>query len=72
MNQPQTMNQQQQNCYLKTDSSENNWGGGGGLNQFYWPPLWTYINFTVQIFALEMFNTKLVQLAWKSPNLCIV
>ena len=37
--QHKTINQQQQN--LRTDSSLSHWGGGGGLNAFYWCQIFT-------------------------------
>ena len=44
-----TMNQQQQqNHRLRTDSSLSRWGGGGGLNAFYW----------FQTFALDSVVSK--------------
>ena len=44
--------QQQQNHRLRTDSSLSHWGGGGGLNAFYW----------YQIFALDSAVVKVHKL----------
>ena len=52
--------QQQQNHWLRTDSSQSHRGGGegGGLSAFYW----------YQIFALDSAVVEVQEIAWKPSN----
>ena len=62
--QQSTMNQQQQNRCLRTDSSLSHWGGGG-LYALYWYQIFTLDSVVVK-------TQKLVKLTWRLPYYCNV